>query len=128
MTADDGSWTEPEVERVCDPVWECIYCGASSDNLGKEHIVPFGLGGTFVLPRASCEDCGDVTGKVEQTILRGQMWNVRALRRIQSRHPDKMPTKGEPVVITGEGKEERQLPLNEYPVLLHMPVFPRRGT
>ena len=38
---------------VYKPVGHCIYCGATED-LGKEHILPFGLSGSAILPKSSC--------------------------------------------------------------------------
>ena len=45
------------------PVGRCIYCGAFSNALTKEHIIPFGLAGNaLVLPKASCQTCAAITG------------------------------------------------------------------
>jgi hypothetical protein len=33
--------------------------------LGDEHIVAYGLGGTIVLPEASCKECEKETGRIE---------------------------------------------------------------
>jgi hypothetical protein len=58
---------------VYKPVWYCIYCSdgviknATKRSLGKEHIIPLGLGGNQILPRASCKNCGRITGMVEET-------------------------------------------------------------
>lgn len=38
------------------PVGYCIYCG-STDELGDEHIVPYGLSGDAVIPKGSCAVC-----------------------------------------------------------------------
>jgi len=48
----------------------CIYCGTKQGPLSDEHIVPFGLGGTLVLPKASCKACATETAKLEQVIQR----------------------------------------------------------
>ena len=55
--------------KVYQPVWRCIYCGAAPTRkgaLGKEHIIPQGLGGTLILPRASCRSCEDITKRIEK--------------------------------------------------------------
>lgn len=122
--AENLSWPDPAVEKVYEPVWECIYCGATSDNLGKEHIVPLGMGGTYILPRASCRDCEQETSHFERIVQRGAMWNVRSIRKIPSRNPDRMPSDTEVVVVRDGGQEGTVvLSLDEAPVLFHMPLF-----
>jgi HNH endonuclease len=51
------------------PAHECIYCG-SKNNLSKEHIIPFGLGGRWILPKASCTKCAALTSNFELACLR----------------------------------------------------------
>lgn len=43
-------------EKIYQPVNVCIYCGGTGA-LSDEHIIPFGLGGRWVLPKASCAEC-----------------------------------------------------------------------
>src|SRR3954447_14879910 len=43
--------------RVYPPVGFCIYCGTRKGDLRRENIIPFGLGGNLILPKASCRDC-----------------------------------------------------------------------
>ncbi|MFQ5853427.1 MAG: hypothetical protein ACE5JU_22945 [Candidatus Binatia bacterium] len=69
---------------VYPPVGRCIYCPAT-DDLRREHIIPFGLDGTAVLPAASCSTCARITGAFEAQVLRGPMRAVRILRRLRSR-------------------------------------------
>jgi hypothetical protein len=46
------------------PIRHCIYCGAYSKHLSKEHIIPFGLTeDSLILPKASCLSCRDITRK-----------------------------------------------------------------
>lgn len=49
------------------PVGRCIYCGepATSD----EHIIARALGGSLLLPQASCEACAKITSAVEDHCL-----------------------------------------------------------
>ncbi len=101
----------------------CIYCGATTGNLAREHIVPFGLGGTFVLPESSCTVCSAITGEFERKVLRGPMWAVRAHLQLQSRRAQLAP-KSAPLFIIRGGKEELiELPLAEHPLLLMFPRF-----
>jgi hypothetical protein len=105
----------------------CIYCG-SQIGLTKEHIVPLGLSGTATIPRASCKSCAKITGKFEQSVLRGPMWAARVFRGLHSRtkhadapshHPLRVEKGGEWVTL--------ELPTEEYPILLHFPIFSPPG-
>jgi hypothetical protein len=58
------------------PVGRCIYCGetAYSENdlnrkLGEEHIIPLSLGGTLILPEASCQKCEAITSRIETACM-----------------------------------------------------------
>lgn len=63
------------------PVGRCIYCEPDArpdhDTLQREHIVPYGLNGNVVLPRASCPSCAKVTGGVESFCLRQMFIEAR---------------------------------------------------
>jgi hypothetical protein len=104
------------------PVGRCIYCD-STEELCREHILPAGLSGTAVLPKASCRSCGKITGEVERIVLRGHLWPVRIVRRLRLGEPHKAPKKF-PITVWRAGREETLLlPASEYPVLLHMPIL-----
>ena len=93
------------------PIGRCIYCGDTED-LRKEHILPFGLGGSAVLPESTCRSCAKITGQVEQKILRGPMWDVRIYRRLKSRTKHKDAPKCYPLKIIKNGSEQIvQLPI-----------------
>lgn len=109
------------------PQNRCIYCGAT-DNLTNEHIIPFGLSGEHILPKASCKECAKQTGKMEQELLRGPMRAARILRQLRSRtnHSDSPKTHRLHYVKDG-GKHSIDLPIEDYPVLLHFPIFAQPG-
>jgi len=76
------------MSRIYKPANFCIYCGAKDPpgGLGEEHIVPFALGGTLVLPEASCRDCERITGaKVEQQVLRKMLGELRGWQNLPRR-------------------------------------------
>jgi hypothetical protein len=105
------------------PYGKCIYCGESSD-LRIEHIVPFGLSGNLELPESTCKSCADITSRVEMAILRGELWAVRVFRELQSRRKHGSAPKDFPIKIVRDGVEKQiRLPVDEYPILLHFPVF-----
>jgi hypothetical protein len=110
--------------RKYPPVGHCIYCGDTS-TLSREHILPFGLSGTAELPEASCEKCRKITGHFEQTVLRGPMWAVRVYRRLKSRTKHEQAPRTYALTVVRGGQEAVvSLPAEEYPILLHFPVFP----
>lgn len=47
-------------------IGKCIYCGRTAPPLREEHIIAYNLAGTTTLPLSSCDDCGTITGGVEQ--------------------------------------------------------------
>ena len=105
------------------PISRCIYYGEISD-LRREHILPFGLSGSAVLPRSTCGKCAKITGQTEQTVLRGPMWAVRVYRDLTSRTKHKDAPKTYPLNVIRELNEEtvHLTPVN-YPILLHFPIF-----
>lgn len=112
-----------EMPQKLPAVGRCIYCGGTQ-NLGREHIVPFALSGTSVLPAASCPDCAAITGKFEQEVLRGPMWAVRSLRKLRSRtqHADAPATERIEIVRKGVATTV-DLPIDHCPLILHFPTF-----
>lgn len=108
---------------VYKPVGRCIYCGATED-LGKEHILPFGLSGSAILPASSCRSCTSITGSVEQDVLRGSFWPVRVFRDLKSRskHAD-APTHVQVSVVHNGEHENVLLNIDEAPILLPFPLF-----
>jgi hypothetical protein len=114
-------------EKAYRPVGRCIYCGCT-DDLRREHILPFGLSGTAVLPQSTCEGCAKITGQTERTVLRGPMWAVRVYRGLKSRRKHKDAPKTYPLTIVKAGNEEIvQLSAEDYPILLHFPIFSPPG-
>ena len=105
------------------PVGRCIYCGQTED-LRKEHILPFGLSGTATLPAASCGRCAVVTACIEQKVLRGPMWAVRVYRALRSRTKHNDAPERYPVTVVKDGEEvEIELPIQDFPILRHFPIF-----
>ena len=51
----------------------CIYCGTTNTALTDEHVVPYSLGGSHVLRKASCGRCANITKKFEQKVAR-DLW------------------------------------------------------
>lgn len=109
--------------KVYKPVGRCIYCGAV-DHLEKEHILPFGLSGTAILPQSSCRTCASITGNTEQSLLRGAFWPVRVFRDLKSRSKHRDAPKTYPMHVERSGVLELiEFPIDELPIILHFPLF-----
>lgn len=114
--------------RIYAAVGRCIYCGAV-DGLGKEHIIPLGLGGRHVLPRASCKACSAKTSAFERTCQRTMYGPLRLLYGLPTRRerarPDTLPLK---VKRSAHSDWEYvQVPQNRFPFLITFPHFPMPG-
>jgi len=109
------------------PANRCIYCGDKQD-LAREHIVPYGLNGTSVIPAASCCECAKKTGSFERKVLRGPMRAIRVLHGFQSRSKHQGAAQTQSVRVVRDGiNSEIELPLGEAPVMLFFPQFAPPG-
>ena len=95
------------------PVGGCIYCGNTEPPLSDEHIVPYGLGGTLILPQASCARCAKITSLIELHCLRGIYRPARMHLRLPSRkgHPQTLPVEME----HGDTKTRVDLTIADHP-------------
>ena len=75
-----------------EPVGQCIYCGTKKGPLSREHIVALGLGGEWLLPEASCDACGAITGAIEQYCLRKMFGSFRHSTGMPTRRPNDRPS------------------------------------
>lgn len=107
------------------PVNRCIYCFRNERNRGvqltKEHIIAKGLNGNSVLPRASCGDCAKTTSRIERAFLRGPAWPLRAF--LQTSTKKRFPEAFDLISWKAGCSERVRVPLQQYPLLLPMPVF-----
>lgn len=67
-------------------IGKCIYCESCSD-LSDEHVIPYGLGGSIILGKASCKRCAHETMRIEDRLLRKHWWPHRQILGLQSRTP-----------------------------------------
>lgn len=108
------------------PVRRCIYCQFAGE-LTREHIVPSGLGGDWVLPKASCRDCAEITGRFERNVLRGSLWPARGALNLGSRRKRQRPDDF-PMMITRDGQEERvNTPIEDLVQAVPLPMFGKPG-
>jgi hypothetical protein len=111
--------TDPPV--TYDPVGRCIYC-PNDTGLTDEHIIPFALNGTQVLPQASCRSCGRVTSYLDGFMARSVFYQARAHAGMQTRTelPDEFPA----ILTFEDGREERvMVPADIHPSTIVLPRF-----
>jgi hypothetical protein len=105
---------------VYEPVGRCIYClseGSRSAPLGKEHIIPYGLGGDWILPRASCKECATITSSIELQCQRAMFGTLRVRLPLPTRRPEGHPTRLPIEFFRPDGKRERRIvPADQAPV------------
>jgi HNH endonuclease len=70
------------------PAGRCIYCGQSEGELTTEHIVPYSLGGRFLLPEASCANCQVITALFERSVARRSLLVPRTVSGFPTRRPN----------------------------------------
>jgi hypothetical protein len=121
VSADLTLNTDPPV--VYPPVGRCIYCSSDgSDGLGDEHIIPYSLNGTRILPKASCHKCEGVTSYLEGFISRSVFWQLRTHAGMQSRSG--LPTEFPVILHFEDGREEEiMVPADIHPALVVVPKF-----
>jgi hypothetical protein len=117
-------YSEIHTTTRADPVGICIYCG-SEEGLSDEHVVPFGLGGRLVLPKATCAQCAAVTSAFEHKVLRGFMRDARTVGRFPTRRPEERPSTISHGIKRGDHIETVELPLDKSCGLLQLPQLER---
>ncbi len=114
----------PQPTRTYDPVGHCIYCG-SVDELGDEHIIPYGLGGRLVLPQSSCRSCSALSSGFEGTCQRTMFGPLRMLCNLPSRRkkdrPSTLPLKVKK--SPDDDWTEMQVAREDVPFLILLPHF-----
>jgi HNH endonuclease len=111
--------------KVYAPADRCIYCG-SKENLTKEHIIPFSLGGTWTFPKASCNACAKITGAFEGEFCRTILGPLRMLFNLPTRRPKERP-KHLPLKVkyaTSTDWEMAYVDRSICPFLIGMPLYP----
>lgn len=110
---------------------QCIYCGKTEQEtaLTDEHIVPLSLGGTSILPKASCEDCARTTSWLELHLARTIFGHYRIHARVATRRPNKRPTVLPATIKIGDAPpQELELPIvADHPYFTFLPVWTPPG-
>lgn len=97
----------------------CIYCG-STEQLSREHVVPYALGGTLTITEGSCEGCRKKTHAFETDVLTGPMRMVRYIQNLpSSTNHRSVPKTVELLVKLGDETEQRiEVPIAKAPIFL----------
>ncbi|HAX18911.1 MAG TPA: hypothetical protein DCY64_01355 [Hydrogenophaga sp.] len=122
------SYLPSQDARTYQAVGHCIYCG-STDKLSDEHIIPLGLGGRLVLPKASCATCSEKTSRLERTCLRTMYGPLRMLYGLPTRRKKGRPETLQLKVKRTESSEWEYVPVAQerYPFLITFPYFEAPG-
>lgn len=116
-------------------VGQCIYCGTTTAPLGREHVLPRGLGGGYapdkyenalVLQSASCAACQRITGKFEGECLRLMMDPARAHLDLKRRDRNRGTMIAELDMPDGS-HENRDVDPSEIPSALVIPAYYEAG-
>jgi hypothetical protein len=104
------------------PVGRCIYCPNTTGPFTDEHIVPEGLGGTWILEEASCPKCQEETCSFEGVVQGHMMKNYRICVGLSTSNKRKETVRV--VFLDKDGKEtETDLLKSDAPFGLSLPVF-----
>lgn len=108
-------------------VGRCIYCGSKED-LTKEHIIPFALNGTMILPKSSCRKCAAITTKFERTVTQDMYGNLRMSRDYKTRRRHERPIHLPLSYIAPDGTNKTiDLKLADYPSTYIVAFLPPPG-
>ena len=115
---------------VYGPVGQCIYCRSvfRGKELSREHIIPEGLGGRRILPKASCRKCATITSKFERLCLQEMLNGPRRMLRISGKKRKHKRTR--PVYVGYYEDNQlvgREINPESHPGLFGLPVFSNPG-
>ncbi|MGY3689980.1 hypothetical protein ACVIGA_000060 [Bradyrhizobium sp. USDA 3240] len=89
---------QPPLKRVVSipitysPVGRCIYCGSLGDpDLHDEHIIPDAIGGRYLLPKSTCNQCAKETHAFEGRVINRLYGDARAYLNMRRGHRRKWP-------------------------------------
>jgi hypothetical protein len=109
------------------PVGQCIYCRRTPNSLRREHIIPLGLNGEWVLDRASCKECADITSRLELSLLRGELLPLRTKLALRTRRKKERPVTL-PFKYRSAGRtESADLHIGDHPGAVALPIFGEPG-
>jgi len=108
--------------EIIGEVNKCIYCG-KENNLTDEHIVPFGLNGPWILKKASCESCAEITSEFEFDVLRKTLEIPRTALNLPTRRPHLRSNKFTLSVKKAGNEKTTSITLDKYLTILFLPLY-----
>lgn len=108
--------------KVFDPANRCIYCTNGKPPFTKEHVIPKGLGGGMILPKASCDECRDIINEIETYCMRGPFLSHRLKRGLVQHLAELGETLKMPIIIDGK-RHEKEILVSEFPNYLALPTI-----
>ncbi|MBS0299027.1 MAG: hypothetical protein JSR32_03675 [Proteobacteria bacterium] len=110
------------------PSSNCIYCGKKGVTLDKEHIIPFGLGGQWVMPSASCKNCAKITSQLELLVLRKMYLPLRTKAEFPTRDKKTRPKSFKATIKKTDGSiQVIDVPISVYPTIYPIIQLPQPG-
>jgi hypothetical protein len=97
----------------------CIYCG-STEQLSREHVVPYALGSTLTITEGSCEECRKKTHAFETAVLTGPLRMVRYIQNLPSstKHRSVPKTVEFSVKLGDDTEQQIEVPIASAPIFL----------
>jgi hypothetical protein len=121
-----------QYQKATRTIGSCIYCNSTKPPLTKEHVLPKGLAGfkpptghheALILQKASCEECRQITRRIEGDCMRG-MDNLRNILGWKKKAQDTVLT----YVKRGSQRPvQEHLNAKDVGATIVLPVFDRAG-
>jgi hypothetical protein len=123
LTAQTPSPLDPP--KIYSPIGRCIYCGREADRvaLSDEHVIPYSLGGTIILPKSSCAKCSGITSSIERHIAKA-IWDYTRVQHGLPSYRKERPRHFEMEMPDGS---IRNIPIPNMPPVILSFTFPPAG-
>src|SRR5687768_1144376 len=97
---------------------KCIYCG-STDSLTREHIIPYGLHGIYIISDGSCSACATITGAFDGHCASKLYGLVRGAFDLPSRRKGQKKNRNtlKALAIYADRSEEQEFHISQLPLL-----------
>jgi hypothetical protein len=108
--------------RVFKPANRCIYCADGQPPFTREHVIPRGMGGGMIFPKASCEKCREIIRDVETYCMRGPFLSHRLELGLVNDLGDLGDVVRVPIRVDGK-RTDKSFSLEDLPNYLVLPQF-----
>src|SRR5438105_7034410 len=114
--------------RLRTAIPKCIYCDSTQEPLTDEHVMPFALGGQYIIEKGTCEVCRQKT-KTFERICATEMFGAYRLSIGGPMYDRKKWPQTVPIVLrASDGAEEKlQIAWYERPVSIILPYYSPPG-